>query len=259
MGARTATPVAPPVGRDPALDDRKLGYGADLSAAVRGFVDLPATVREEVVRRLRSLVPLGPLERLLGQAVVAVWARRQPAPRPPRRSSPALSDAVQQTMNLVMPLRHPTPEVRARLLLLFMANTDVILSGLRNVGTVHSARFDILDNKLCLFSVYDGDFSAYIRDFIVIVGTFFNGLMAFVEDPPPLPVEDNVEAFVDWVAARDLVQLPEDITELCPDLEYLPRCLTVLLHDFPNLQIFSYSQYPSYTAAQIREELQIGW
>lgn len=158
-----------------------------------------------------------------------------------------------------MPLRHPTPEVRARLLLLFMANTDVILSGLRNVGTVHSARFDILDNKLCLFSVYDGDFSAYIRDFIVIVGTFFNGLMAFVEDPPPLPVEDNVEAFVDWVAARDLVQLPEDITELCPDLEYLPRCLTVLLHDFPNLQIFSYSQYPSYTAAQIREELHIGW
>jgi hypothetical protein len=200
-----------------------------------------------------------PLQRLLGEAVVAMWARLQPAVRPPKPSSPALSDNVQRTLNLIMPLHDPTPAGRARLLELFMAHSDLILSGLRGVGTVHSARFDILDNKLCLFSVYDGDFSGYIRDFIVTVGTFFNDLMPFIEDPPPLPVEHNIEAFVDWIEERDLVQLPEDITELCPDLEHLPRCLTVLLHDFPNLQIFSYSQYPSSTAAQIREGLHVGW
>ena len=46
---------------------------------------------------------------------------------------------------------------------------------------------------------------------------------------------------------------------MCPDLEHLPRCLTVLLHQHPELQIFSYSQYPSYTAAQIRKQLGDGW
>jgi hypothetical protein len=74
-----------------------------------------------------------------------------------------------------------------------------------------------------------------------------------------LPVEHHADEFIAWVAAHDLVQLPEDVTELCPDLEYLSRCLAVLLHDFPDLQIFSYSQYPSSTAAQIREHLGVGW
>lgn len=150
-----------------------------------------------------TLAPQSPLRRLLGRIVVAVWARLQPAARPPRRASPALSDNVQQTMNLIMPLRDPTPAGRAVLLQLFMAQADVVLSGLHNVGTVHYARFDFLDDKLCLFSIYDGDFAAYIRDFIVSVGAFFNGLMPFIEDPPPLPVERHVDEFVDWVAARD--------------------------------------------------------
>lgn len=227
-----------------------LGYGVSIDLGV---------LRQELARRLRALPGLDGAERRLGDLTVRAWARRQPASRPLRRPSPAISDNVQQTMNLVMPLRDPGPVGVARLLELFMAQGDVILVALRNVGTVHSARFDILGGRLCLFSVYDGDFSAYIRDFIATVGVFFNGLMAFVEDPPPLPVELHIDEFVDWVAERDLVQLPEDLTEICPDLEYLPRCLTVLLHDFPDLQLFSYSQYPSFTAAQIRERLGVGW
>jgi hypothetical protein len=226
------------------------GYGVSLNLGA---------VRDELTRRARALVPLDRVERLLGQATVATWARLQPVVLPARRHSAALSDATQQTMSLIMPLADPTPAGRAKLLQLFMANGDVIVSGLRNTGVVHSARFVILDNRLCLFSVYDGDFAAYIRDFIVSVGAFFNGLMELVVDPPPLPVEHHSDAFVDWVAAHDLVQLPEDLTEVCPDLEHLPRCLTVLLHRYPELQIFSYSQYPSYTAAQIRRQLGDGW
>ncbi|MEW6472022.1 MAG: hypothetical protein AB1679_07115 [Actinomycetota bacterium] len=228
----------------------QLGYGAS--------VDL-RTVGQEVARKLRRKLPLAALEQMLGRVIVAGWARVEPAPPLPKPLSAAFSDNVQRTMNLIMPLKDRSAVGRAKLMKLFMDNGDLILSGLRNVGTVHSARFDILDGKLCLFSVYDGDTAGYIRDFIVSVGTFFNGLMAFVEDPPPLPVEHHVDEFVDWVTARDLVQLPEDITELCPDLEYLPRRLTVLLHDFPDLQIFSYSQYPSCTAAQIREQIHLGW
>jgi hypothetical protein len=228
----------------------QLGYGE--SVDVR-------TVGQEAVRNLRRLLPLAALEQMLGRVIVSAWARVEPAPPPPRQLSAAFSDNVQRTMNLIMPLKDRSAVGRAKLLKLFMDDADLILSGLRNVGTVHSARFDILGGKLCLFSVYDGDIAGYVRDFIVTVGTFFNGLMAFVEKPPPLPVEHHVEEFVDWVAARDLVQLPEDITEVCPDLEYLPRSLTVLLHDFPDMQIFSYSQYPSCTAAQIREQLRLGW
>src|SRR3979409_2660189 len=114
-----------------------------------------------------TLAPQSPVRRLPGRLVVAVGAGPHPAARPSRRASPALSDNVQQTMNLIMPLRDPTPAGRAILLQLFMAQTDVVLSGLHNVGTVHYARFDLLDDKLCLFSIFDGDFAAYIRDFIV--------------------------------------------------------------------------------------------
>jgi hypothetical protein len=206
-----------------------------------------------------TLEPPGTTRRVLGRILVGMWGRLQPPVRPAKSAMAAPSDNVQRTLNLIMPLRDRSPVGRALLLQLFQANADVILSALHNVGTVHSARFDILDGKLCLFSVYDGDFDGYIRDFIVSVGPFFNGVMQFVEDPPLLPVEHYVEEFVDWVAARDLFQLPEDISELCPDVKHLPRQLTVLLREYPDLQIFSYSQYPSFSAAQIRDHLHLGW
>jgi hypothetical protein len=52
------------------------------------------------------------------------------------------------------------------------------MSGLDNVGTVHFARFVIVDdNYICMFSVYDGDFTKYIRDFIATIGVF-DGVVA---------------------------------------------------------------------------------
>ena len=47
-----------------------------------------------------------------------------------------------------------------------------------NVGTVHFARFVIVDNNLCMFSSYDGDFTNYIRDFIAQIGSVFDGVVA---------------------------------------------------------------------------------
>ena len=234
----------------------KVGYGVSLDAGV---------VAEELVRQLRRLPHVEKVERTIASATVRMWAGRLPKARLHRPSSPltprspGFSDNVQRTMNLIMPLCDPSAAGRAKLLKLFITDGELILTALRNVGTVHSARFDFLGNNLCLFSVYDGDGAAYVRDFIVCAGAFFNDLMGHVKDPAPTPVERHVDEFIKWVAARDLVQLPEDLTEVCPDFEYLERCAAVLVHDFPELQIFSYSQYPSYTAAQIREGLQIGW
>jgi hypothetical protein len=234
----------------------KIGYGVSLDAGV---------VAEEMVRQLRQLPHFDKLERRLASAMVRLWAARLPkaglhhpsSPSTPR--SPAFSDNVQRTMNLIMPLSDPSAAGRAKVLKLFITDGELILTALRNVGTVHSARFDFLGNNLCLFSVYDGDGAAYVRDFIVCAGAFFNHLMEHVTKPAPTPVEHHVDEFIEWVAIRDLVQLPEDLTEVCPDFQYLERCAAVLLHDCPELQVFSYSQYPSYTAAQIREGLQIGW
>jgi hypothetical protein len=162
-------------------------------------------------------------------------------------------------MNVLMPLRDTSPAGRAALIEFFVAYGDVALPGLRNVGVVHFARFDILDGKVCLFSVYDGDFETYVRDFIVSVGAFFNNLMGFVKDPPPLPVEHNVQAFIQWVNERDIAQLPESFSDITRNVRYLPRKLATVLHDNPNLQLFSYSNYPGVTAAQIREHLDVGW
>ena len=228
-----------------------IGYGVSLDARV---------LAEEFVRQLRRLPHFEKVERGLAWATVKAWAWRAPKTRLAFPPTTGLSDNTQRTMNLIMPLRDPSAAGRAKLLKLFITDGETILTALRNVGTVHSARFDILGGRLCLFSVYDGDFAAYIRDFIVTVGPFFNDLFGgHVKQPPPLPVEEHVDEFVAWVAAHDLVQLPEDVTEVCPDFQYLDRSAAVLLHDHPELQIFSYSQYPSFSAAQIREGLHIGW
>jgi hypothetical protein len=69
----------------------------------------------------------------------------------------------------------------------FAQNKDEIYAGLDNVGTVHFARFVIVDDNIfvcspyiCMFSVYDGDFTKYIRDFIATMGVF-NGVVALVK------------------------------------------------------------------------------
>ena len=64
-------------------------------------------------------------------------------------------------MNLIMPLKDPSPAGRARATLAIAQNVDEIFAGLDNVGTVHFARFLLLDDKICMISVYDGDFSNY--------------------------------------------------------------------------------------------------
>ena len=69
-------------------------------------------------------------------------------------------------MNLVMPLRFPALAVTGDLARAIFEASDQLLAGLSNVGTVHFARFVVVDGNLCMFSEYDGDFSAYIRDFI---------------------------------------------------------------------------------------------
>ena len=178
-------------------------------------------------------------------------------------------------MNLVMPLKDKSPIGRAKAAMAVAQNADEIYAGLNNVGTVHFARFVIVGDNLCMFSVYDGDFTNYIRDFIATIGSVFDGVVALIEGGDAvIPSESNVEAFIAWVHAHDLYQAPDFSTDLlaeqasvngtgtsrATDLRLLPRSLILQLHANPNVSLGSgYRFYPGYSAAQVRHRLGIGW
>ena len=191
--------------------------------------------------------------------LASAWARIQP-PRPhPWVPSIAPSDNVQRPMNLIMPLRTPYVLDRGKLTKGLVAATDMIMVGLNNVGTVHFARFDIIDGNLCMLSVYDGELSGYIRDFIAVLGQAFDLLMGFVKDPPPTPVSEHPDDFIAWVAARDAFQFPSESSDLRPDLGALERESLLMLRRHRNVQLGFYRCYPGFSAAQVRKSLEIGW
>lgn len=196
---------------------------------------------------------------LLGSLLTAIWSRFEPPVSLPAKSSLAPSDNLQTPMNLVMPLRWPHAPFRAQFGQMLFAAADQILAGLDNVGTVHFARFDIIDGNLCMFSIFDGDFVGYIRDFIGAIGGAFDGIMSFVKDPAPTPCGENVDQFIEWVRRHDSLQMPELPTDLAAGLVALERQTLVLLHRNRNAQMGVYRGYPGYSVAQIRRGLGIGW
>src|SRR6266481_4794762 len=91
------------------------------------------------------------------------------------------------------------------------------------IGTVHYARFAVLSEKTLLFlGDFDGGFGQLMADLAKRAGSVFDAIFRHVENPPPSPVADNVDAFVEWTASQ--------------------------LVDAVNL----YSAYPSVTAKEIK-------
>lgn len=213
-------------------------------------------------------LPNSPVRQVLYRLLTRFWAWRQGTvalpggPRPSRQPT----DQLMRTMNLVMPLKNRTAVGRAEAVMAIAACLDEIYTGLDNVGTVHVARFTIVDDTILMFSFYDGDFRTYIRDFIMTLGHAFDGIVSLVEDPPPLPCWQNVDAFIEWVHERDALQLPSDPGELAKlvgpgmtDLADLSRFLAVQLHRNPNVQIGAYRAYPGVSVAEARRALGDGW
>jgi len=103
-------------------------------------------------------------------------------------------------------------------------NKEAIDNALTKIGTVHFARFLILDTSvpnlqptltsannlvLAVITSYDGDFDAYISDFVSQIGFVFNALLGYVVNGSKLiPVADNLNAFTAYVAANDASQNP---------------------------------------------------
>ena len=202
------------------------------------------------------------LLRIVERLLVAFWRRVAPVKTPQPKYVTGLPDNLQMHMNLVMPLADQTAVGQAHAIQAVAKNIDELFTGLSNVGTVHFARFDLIDGNLCMFSVFDGEFRAYIRDFISVFGSVFDALLGLVEDPPPYPCSKHPAAFIDWVHRHDSFQIPRDLTSLFPDeknIKNLPRDLVLLLDENPHVQIGRFSGYPGLSVAQIRDRTGMGW
>lgn len=227
---------------------------------------------------VNSLPTRGWFKLLSRYVVVPYWIWRDPKPKLPGgpRESPQTSENTQRMMNLIMPLKDPSPMGRAMAAMAIAQNVDKIFSGLDNVGTVHTARFLILGDNLCMISVYDGDFSNYIRDFIEAIGSVFDAVISQIKGAEHMiPTSDHVDEFIEWVHEHDLFQAPDFPTDLfalqdaakglptdgpAHEIMTLPRDLILQMHANPNLSLGGgYRSYPGFSAAQVREKFGVGW
>jgi hypothetical protein len=70
-------------------------------------------------------------------------------------------------------------------------------------GTVHYSRFAVLSEKTLLFlGDFDGEFGQLMTALAGPAGPVFDAIFKHVASPPPTPVADNVDAFVEWTASH---------------------------------------------------------
>jgi len=71
------------------------------------------------------------------------------------------------------------------------------------IGTVHYSRFTVLSEKTLLFlGDFDGEFGQLMADLAKLAGSVFDAILRHVDNPPPVPVASNVDAFVEWTASQ---------------------------------------------------------
>ncbi len=132
-----------------------------------------------------------------------------PAPGP-AAAQPAEQTAVQNPLTLIMTIKSPGDFTQLAALLQKIQSAppsqNPIWLALTKLKTVHFARFVFLENntKLAVITTYDGSFDTYINEFIDEIGDVFNALLAHMSDAPPLPVQQNRQAFLDYVRKNDL-------------------------------------------------------
>jgi hypothetical protein len=69
------------------------------------------------------------------------------------------------------------------------------------IGTVHYSRFTVLSERTLLFLAdFDGEFTQLMAELARLAGPVFDAIFQHVANPPPTPVADNADAFVEWTA-----------------------------------------------------------
>lgn len=115
----------------------------------------------------------------------------------------ATSTSVQNPLNLMLTVQ---PGKAETLMGYLQQNQAQINAALTQVGTVHFARFLFLPGTQLFFVItaYDGDFNVYLQAFTKLLGDFFNEMLSCVDPAPPLPVQQNPEAFAAFVQKYNL-------------------------------------------------------
>jgi hypothetical protein len=132
------------------------------------------------------------------------------APTPDAPQGVQTISAVQSPLTLVMTIKSAADSQALAALLHKIQSAppeqNPVWAALTKLNTVHFARFVFLENntKLAVITTYDGSFEDYINEFIDEIGDVFNALLSHMSGAPPLPVQQNRQAFLDYVRANDL-------------------------------------------------------
>jgi hypothetical protein len=105
----------------------------------------------------------------------------------------------QNHFTLSFPLKSPADaKALAELLPPLM---PTIFQAADTIGTIHYSRFTVLSEKTLLFlGDFDGEFSELMAEFAKHAGPVFDSIFQHVVDPPPTPVADHADTFVEWTA-----------------------------------------------------------
>src|SRR6516164_4413695 len=103
--------------------------------------------------------------------------------------STSVGRSIQSSLNLILPIKSWLEFKESSAVIHFKERK--ITEEREAIGSLHFARFvELLDhNHLGYFAVFDGDFRAYLRDFINDIGPVFDSLIKHVVDGPPVPCE----------------------------------------------------------------------
>jgi hypothetical protein len=105
----------------------------------------------------------------------------------------------QSHLTLGFPLKAPS-DAKALLDILLPMSPELFKAE-DAIGTVHCSRFTVLSDKTFLFLAdFDGEFGQLMLDLAERAGPLFDTIFEHVDQPPPTPVTDNAEAFVEWGA-----------------------------------------------------------
>ncbi len=124
-------------------------------------------------------------------------------------ADPAPIQPVQSPLTLVLQAKSPEDYEKLQGIVRHVQSLppdqNPIVVALNKIATVHFARFVFLgEEKLAVITTYDGDFDAYINEFINEIGDVFNMLLEHVEGSSPLPVQSHREEFLQFVGEHDL-------------------------------------------------------
>ncbi|WP_291994095.1 hypothetical protein [Candidatus Accumulibacter sp. ACC003] len=80
-----------------------------------------------------------------------------------------------------------------------------LLEATEAAGTVHYSRFVVLSDKTLLFLAdIDGEVAEFLGHLAKQAGPVFDAILGCLESPPPAPVADNADAFIQWTRAHAL-------------------------------------------------------